>query len=312
MNARLSEGNVVRTWKRIPGFAGLASLVLLCAGPVWAQSKPAQTQSTAAHPVATAPSTSSGAPSSGALPAAKQAVAQNSTAEASAQKGQSEGIKVHGHWIIEVRNPDGKVVERREFENSLDPGGFVFPPIPHGGPVPGGAAFLSAAMTSTSSTMATPAGSWAIILAPGSLSNLASTVGSPCSFSSSLLTFGACFLSQPGGGNAPFSIAGECGVQLWSCNLAATPLGTNGFQLSGSVAATQTGTVSEVATMNWGLCGPAASLPGCPFAKSFGVASLTSKPLDGNTTAGAAAGDPNPVPVSAGQTIAVTVTISFQ
>jgi hypothetical protein len=33
--------------------------------------------------------------------------------------GPREGIKVHGHWTIEVRNPDGKLVTHREFENSL-------------------------------------------------------------------------------------------------------------------------------------------------------------------------------------------------
>ena len=31
----------------------------------------------------------------------------------------SEGITVHGHWTIEVRNPDGTLVESREFENAL-------------------------------------------------------------------------------------------------------------------------------------------------------------------------------------------------
>lgn len=35
--------------------------------------------------------------------------------------GQSEGIAVHGHWTIEVRNPDGTLTERREFENALNP-----------------------------------------------------------------------------------------------------------------------------------------------------------------------------------------------
>ncbi|MDO8717109.1 MAG: hypothetical protein Q7J73_09955 [Dehalococcoidales bacterium] len=30
-----------------------------------------------------------------------------------------EGIQVHGHWTIEVRNPDGTLAERREFENAL-------------------------------------------------------------------------------------------------------------------------------------------------------------------------------------------------
>lgn len=39
-------------------------------------------------------------------------------------KGQHEGVKVHGHWTIEVRNPDGKLVSHTEFENALvQPGG---------------------------------------------------------------------------------------------------------------------------------------------------------------------------------------------
>jgi hypothetical protein len=33
--------------------------------------------------------------------------------------GPHEGIKVHGHWVIEVRNPDGTLAARREFENAL-------------------------------------------------------------------------------------------------------------------------------------------------------------------------------------------------
>jgi len=33
--------------------------------------------------------------------------------------GKSEGIKVHGHWMLEVRNPDGTLASRKEFENSL-------------------------------------------------------------------------------------------------------------------------------------------------------------------------------------------------
>jgi hypothetical protein len=33
--------------------------------------------------------------------------------------GQPEGIKVHGHWTIEVRNADGTLESRREVENAL-------------------------------------------------------------------------------------------------------------------------------------------------------------------------------------------------
>jgi hypothetical protein len=42
--------------------------------------------------------------------------------------GPREGIKVHGHWTIEVRNPDGKLVTHREFENSLGNGQFTLGP----------------------------------------------------------------------------------------------------------------------------------------------------------------------------------------
>ena len=37
--------------------------------------------------------------------------------------GTQEGIQVHGHWTIEVSDPDGTLVERREFDNALQPQG---------------------------------------------------------------------------------------------------------------------------------------------------------------------------------------------
>jgi hypothetical protein len=39
----------------------------------------------------------------------------------SAQAGPSEGIQVHGHWVIEVRERNGTLVTRRAFENALNP-----------------------------------------------------------------------------------------------------------------------------------------------------------------------------------------------
>jgi hypothetical protein len=35
------------------------------------------------------------------------------------------GLKIHGHWVIEVRHKDGTVAERREFENSYIGNGFM-------------------------------------------------------------------------------------------------------------------------------------------------------------------------------------------
>jgi hypothetical protein len=53
--------------------------------------------------------------------ATAQTPAKTTTSPASESKGgQKEGIKIHGHWTIEVRNPDGKLVTHREFENALD------------------------------------------------------------------------------------------------------------------------------------------------------------------------------------------------
>lgn len=36
-------------------------------------------------------------------------------------KGPQEGIKVHGHWTIVVKNADGTIAARQEFDNALDP-----------------------------------------------------------------------------------------------------------------------------------------------------------------------------------------------
>lgn len=60
---------------------------------------------------------------SAARPAVKKASAtipaKKSSAGAETASGQQDGIKVHGHWVIEVRNPDGTLVKRHEFENGL-------------------------------------------------------------------------------------------------------------------------------------------------------------------------------------------------
>lgn len=49
--------------------------------------------------------------------------ASTKTKNAAAQSPGGEGIVVHGHWVIDVKNPDGKVVSHRDFENSLITGG---------------------------------------------------------------------------------------------------------------------------------------------------------------------------------------------
>jgi hypothetical protein len=51
------------------------------------------------------------------------ALAQEAAAPGGPKPPGSEGIKVHGHWTIEVREPDGRLVSHREFENALYRGG---------------------------------------------------------------------------------------------------------------------------------------------------------------------------------------------
>jgi hypothetical protein len=60
--------------------------------------------------------------SSASSPAAAPPVTSSVMAAAvTSDKGPGqEGITVHGHWTIEVRNPDGSLAERREFENALN------------------------------------------------------------------------------------------------------------------------------------------------------------------------------------------------
>jgi hypothetical protein len=327
----LNEETIRRAAKKILGLTVLASFALIFAGPLSAQAKPLQTDSTAANSGAAAPGTTHNtqslsaalsmdtATAQAAPEKSKQPVAENSSDKALQPKGQHEGITVHGHWIVEVKNPDGKIVSHTEFENALSPG-FSFP-APAGRftvstvPVPGGAAFLSGIMSGQA--VITPE-NWAILLeGPNGLQG---TGGAPCTSVNSGTPYATCFLFPTATDSnflgGPDCLGGAPAGPGYACNLTVTPVGTapnfSGFQLSGSIAATQNGTVSNVATMNFGVCGATDSLPSCAFAGSVGWAALTARPLDGNTPAGAAAGDPNPVPVTSGQTIAVTVTISFQ
>jgi hypothetical protein len=52
----------------------------------------------------------------------KQEATPAKTAAAAEKKhagGKVEPIKVHGHWVLEIRNPDGSLAQRKELENSL-------------------------------------------------------------------------------------------------------------------------------------------------------------------------------------------------
>jgi hypothetical protein len=66
----------------------------------------------------------SSAPQAQPAPVAKpSAEKQDGAAKSERSGGPQEGIKVHGHWVIEVRNSDGTRANHVEFENALDPSG---------------------------------------------------------------------------------------------------------------------------------------------------------------------------------------------
>ena len=220
----------------------------------------------------------------------------SSKREDSRHGGQHESIKVHGHWTIEVRNADGSLVRHVEFENSLD-GGHTIPNPTAGQPpliAPGGAALLSGVLSGQWSAPA--AASWQIVLVgPVGLDNLTTTdPNAPCLIANlhesvcGIVSPSSCFATPTAG---------------LSCNLSVTPLGASpqftGIQLSGSVAATQNGQVVTVATFTPLNC-VVTSTPSCLPSSVSGAFFTSSTNFPGA-----------PISVIAGQTIAVTVNISF-
>jgi hypothetical protein len=69
------------------------------------------------------PAASAAVSAPAAAPAVPKPVAETEETAKPAKPG-GEGIKIHGHWKIVVKNPDGTVASSTEFENSLvTPGG---------------------------------------------------------------------------------------------------------------------------------------------------------------------------------------------
>src|SRR5271166_4250399 len=57
---------------------------------------------------------------------ARGPAALSSASESKEEGGQAssgsinQGLKMHGHWVIDVKNPDGTLVQHRDFENALE------------------------------------------------------------------------------------------------------------------------------------------------------------------------------------------------
>jgi hypothetical protein len=66
------------------------------------------------------------APQSRPAPAAAPAATAEQESAPAKDDASHQGVKVHGHWKIVVKNPDGSVAQTREFENSLTAGGALY------------------------------------------------------------------------------------------------------------------------------------------------------------------------------------------
>jgi len=269
-------------------------------------------------------------------PAPKSAT-RAATASPSAPKGQHEGITVHGRWTIEVKNPDGTVTARREFENSVQPNGMNFlASLLAGNNSSGG---LSILLNGADATYTGGLGT-AFALGfsdPGpclpmswNLNGLLIQSGGPATGTTCLIASATAATSttpasatQLGYNCKNFQVASSSTSSIAPCstNLSVsaptfTNTGMSGTAmevlLTGSVSATATnsGNVNDVETV-FTAC-TAASAPGNCLMEGAGgneiaVNLLTLKKLDGPTN-----GDPAPVPYSPGQLIVVNVQISFQ
>lgn len=252
MNGRTNQNWIERTCGRalalILSFVGLA-LVLLCATPTWAQTAPSAAKSSA-KPAAAAAS----------VPAHR----------AKSNGVNHEGITVHGWWTVVVKNPDGSVADRRQFENSLVNGATIL------------GNFLAGTGTPGPWSVELDSNSGAIRIDPPNATTLDSQDAQTCS-------------------NNP-------AANVCSMNLSVAPT-ASGVTLSGS-ATLPTSSVPYGLGLVKTLVGMCSTGNLAPSACVQNAATnenqeFTSRNLDGQN------GDPQGVTVNPGQTVSVTVDISF-
>jgi len=211
--------------------------------------------------------------------------------------GQREGIKVHGHWTIDVRDPDGKLVSHTDFENSLCVGQSGN----------GGDYVLTNLLFGQIAT-----GGWLVGLGNPTLPSPSQTnPPPPCGLEGTLgnsaVQSAVFVLSQS---NSEFSTNGGCAASsspLCFPNLSfSMNAADNGIILSGSFTvptSLSTTTITAVGTAI-AVCPNSQTQPECLHYAAAGD-SMTATYLTGVS--------PSPLAptVSAGQSVSVTVTISF-
>jgi hypothetical protein len=296
--------------------AGLLVPILICIGAASAQS-PASSQKATNPAVIPSSSKPAGRPASHA-------------------KGPSEGITVHGHWVVEVRNPDGTVTARRDFENSIQPGGQSYlASMLAGSGSPGGLSIaINGAHMSFSQQIIPAQPSFSVPAFTAYLPQFSDAgpcqpltysmgnqnglvTGGPASGTTCLIAMGPTPVNGSiyetwFGSICNFHNNGGC-----SLDLAVELPSSSTIILGGNVSAFGSGNINDVETL-YTTCSISTTPSNClnlmdvstryPISGAVlaSVGVFTQKTLDSNGN------DPAPVPYAPGQTIAVTVTISFQ
>lgn len=193
--------------------------------------------------------------------------------------GQREGIVVHGHWTIDIKESDGRLVSHREFENAL------MSPSPLNGVL----------------SRATTIGEWRILLADSN-----ATTSSPCSAS------GPCLLLEPGHPAGPLAFQYQPSATVGDPNvfqsLTVPPIGITstspaGLSLNATATASRAGQIAYVQTRVIS-CPSTVSSSDCANPAIQPLPSTYMNPFSGTTLA-------SPIAVVAGQIIQVTVTFTF-
>jgi len=198
------------------------------------------------------------------------------------QKGKlgDEGLKMHGHWVIDVKNPDGTLASHNAFENSIQLGGQ---------------AYLIGLMAG----YVVPADYEIFLQAAG-------TGASPCVMNSNQ----GCAIvrsatTSPGNISCTNYVCATTLTYATNQNYSSS---ANSFVLSGSITANQTGTIGFVSTY-------AGSCPSTPIQTGLATTTPAACPAASATNNGfnALTGTAlaTPINVTSGQFVQVTVTITF-
>jgi len=262
----------------------IASLLLLAGVLVpheaLAQAQPAAARPATAAPVAGPASTEPPPAPAPANPKGLQGTPVAVSATPTPKKPGAEGLKVHGHWIIDLRNADGTIAEHRDFENSLL------------GP--------TALLQILSGQYVT--GDFGI--------TIASTGASVCSAITGDIPLGSCLIAASstaglGGNTCIGAAAGVCNYNLQDV-VGGGNGGTGAISLSGTMPVVTAGAVTQVGTQIFvctGGSGPYSTVDpvGCYNQTEGGSYQY------GNLTGASI----TPLNVTEGQTLAFTVVLTF-